>query len=163
MSSQYPPPPPPPPGYGQYGQMQGPTYGGFWLRLVAYIIDAVILNIVGFVVRLILSSVMGVQTPSSTGFDTVTITSGLVGLVVAWLYFALQESSPAGATVGKRVLGLRVVRGDGTPLTFARATGRFLAKFISAFILLIGYIMAGFTERKRALHDMIADTVVIKT
>ncbi len=163
MSSQYPPPPPPPPGYGQYGQMQGPTYGGFWLRFVAYIIDAVILNIVGFIVRLILSSVMGVQTPSSTGFDTVTITSGLVGLVVAWLYFALQESSPAGATVGKRVLGLRVVRGDGTPLTFARATGRFLAKFISAFILLIGYIMAGFTERKRALHDMIADTVVIKT
>lgn len=164
MSSQYPPPPPPPPGYGQYGQMQGPVFGGFWLRFVAYVIDAVILNIVGFIVRLLLSSVMGVQTPSSSGFDTVTITTGFVGLVVAWLYFAFQESSEAGATLGKRILGLRVVRGiDGSRLTFARATGRFLAKFVSAFILLIGYIMAGFTERKRALHDMIADTVVIKT
>jgi len=164
MSSQYPPPPPPPPGYGQYGQMQGPVFGGFWLRFVAYVIDAVILNIVGYIVRLILSAVMGGRVAGNTEFDTVTITSGFIGLVVAWLYFAFQESSEAGATLGKRILGLRVVRGiDGSRLTFARATGRFLAKFVSAFILLIGYIMAGFTERKRALHDMIADTVVIKT
>ncbi|TWT15969.1 RDD family protein [Reyranella sp. CPCC 100927] len=144
--------------------MQGPTYGGFWIRFVAYVIDAVILSIVGWIVRLLLRLIMGVQAAVGTPqFDTVMITSGLVGLIVSWLYFALQESSESGATVGKRVLGLRVLRGDGTQLTFARATGRFLGKFVSSFILMIGYIMAGFTERKRALHDMIADTVVIKT
>ena len=76
-----------------------------------------------------------------------------------------MTSSERGATLGKRALSLRVVKSDGTRLTFGRATGRFFAKaFITGLNprFGIGYIMAGFTDRKRALHDMIADTVVVK-
>jgi uncharacterized RDD family membrane protein YckC len=87
----------------------------------------------------------------------------LVALVATWLYFALMESSPRGATVGKMVMGLRVVDEQGNRLSFLRATGRFFAKYISAIILMIGFLMAAFTDRKRALHDIIAGTLVVKT
>ena len=86
----------------------------------------------------------------------------LVAVVVTWLYFALMESSARGATVGKLILGLRVVDDQGARISFLRATGRFFAKIISGIILLIGYIMAAFTDRKRALHDIIAGTLVVK-
>jgi len=86
----------------------------------------------------------------------------LVALVITWLYFALMESSPRGATVGKMAMSLRVVDEQGNRISFGRATGRFFAKFVSGIILLIGYIMVAFTERKRALHDMMAGTLVIK-
>jgi uncharacterized RDD family membrane protein YckC len=173
MTDRYPAPPPPPPhpayggqgyppppGYGQPG-MQGPVYGGFWVRFVAYIIDSIILNIVVFIISFIVGLGLGAGTGGIAN-DTGQTIGGLLGIVIAWLYFAFQESSAAGATLGKRALGLRVLRGDGMRLSFGRATGRFFAKIISGVILLIGFIMAGFTERKRALHDMIADTVVIR-
>jgi uncharacterized RDD family membrane protein YckC len=86
-------------------------------------------------------------------------------MVINWLYEALMTSSPRGATLGKMALGLRIVRFDGAQLSFGRATGRHFAKFIvtPAVPLLIGYIMAAFTNRKRALHDILADTLVIKS
>jgi uncharacterized RDD family membrane protein YckC len=83
-------------------------------------------------------------------------------LVGAWLYFALMESSPRGATVGKMALGLRVVDVQGQRISFMRATGRFFAKFISGLILMIGYLMVAFTDRKRGLHDIMAGTLVVK-
>lgn len=82
--------------------------------------------------------------------------------MIGWLYFALMESSERGATLGKMALGLRVVTSDGQRLSFLNATGRYFAKIISAIILFIGFIMIGFTDRKRGLHDMIAGTLVIK-
>ncbi|MCW5744806.1 MAG: RDD family protein [Alphaproteobacteria bacterium] len=141
--------------------MQGPAYGGFWLRFVAYIIDSVVLNVVVFIISFAIGLALGAANRSDE--QTAQAIGSVIGIILAWLYFALQESSEAGATLGKRALGLRVLRGDGVRLSFGRATGRFFAKFLSAVILLIGYIMAAFTERKRALHDMIADTVVIRT
>ena len=86
-------------------------------------------------------------------------------IVINWLYEALMTSSPRGATLGKMALGLRIVRFDGTQLSFGRATARHFAKAIAtpAVPLLIGYIMAAFTNRKRALHDILADTLVIKS
>jgi uncharacterized RDD family membrane protein YckC len=143
--------------------VQGPVYGGFWIRFVAYIIDSIIINIVVFIVSFVVGLAMGVGGGSRASAEAAQLIGSVIGIGLAWLYFALQESSEAGATLGKRALGLRVLRGDGMRLSFGRATGRFFAKFLSAVILLIGYIMAGFTDRKRALHDMIADTVVIKT
>ncbi len=137
--------------------MGGPVYGGFWLRFVAYVIDSVILNIVVFIISFVVGLGMG-----PTGGETAQVVASVIGIGLAWLYFAFQESSEAGATLGKRALGLRVLTGDGQRISFGRATGRFFAKFLSAVILLIGYIMAAFTERKRALHDMIADTVVVR-
>ena len=89
-------------------------------------------------------------------------TVNLVSFVIGWLYFALMESSERGATLGKMALGLRAVTSTGQRLTFLNATGRYFAKILSAIILMIGFIMIGFTDKKRCLHDMIAGTLVIK-
>src|SRR5882672_10715594 len=117
------------------------AYGGFWIRFVAYIIDAILLGIVGGVV----ASLFGVSM-MQTDWDDPTI--NLVSLVVGWLYFALLESSERGATVGKMAMGLRVVTSQGQRLSFMNATGRYFAKFLSAIILGIGFIMIGFTDKK---------------
>jgi uncharacterized RDD family membrane protein YckC len=86
-------------------------------------------------------------------------------LVINWLYEALMTSSPRGATLGKQALGLRIVRADGAQLSFGRATARhFLKIMITPLVpFAIGYLMAGFTARKRALHDVLADTLVIRS
>jgi uncharacterized RDD family membrane protein YckC len=87
----------------------------------------------------------------------------IVIMVITWLYYAKLQSGPRGATYGKRLMGLRVVTVDGRPLSFLNATGRYFAKFISGMIpFAIGFLMAAFTEKKQALHDMIAGTVVVK-
>lgn len=85
-----------------------------------------------------------------------------LSIVAGWLYFALMESSKFQGTVGKLALGIIVTDVDGNKISFARATGRYFSKILSGFILMIGYIMAGFTEKKQALHDIIAGTLVWK-
>ena len=86
----------------------------------------------------------------------------IVFLVIQTLYFALLESSSKQATVGKMVMGIIVTDINGNKLDFAKALVRALCRIISSAILLIGYIMAAFTEKKQALHDMIASTLVLK-
>lgn len=130
-------------------------YGGFWLRVVAYIVDSLVLSIPAFVV----GALLGVANPALARGDG---SSTLVSVAIAWIYFALMESSGRGATVGKMAVGLRVVDEGGQRISFLRATGRYFAKFISAMILLIGFIMVAFTDRKRGLHDLIAGTLVVK-
>jgi uncharacterized RDD family membrane protein YckC len=85
----------------------------------------------------------------------------LLFYVGRWLYFALMESGPNQATLGKQAMGLKVTDDYGQPITFARATGRFFGGAVSNIILGIGYMMAGFTERKQALHDLMANTCVV--
>jgi uncharacterized RDD family membrane protein YckC len=135
-------------------------YGGFWIRFVAYLIDGVVLSIAGTIVGFILG--FGIAVSRTGDAKTAEFLGYGVGILLGWLYFALMESSARGATLGKMAMGLRVVTNEGQRLSFANATGRYFAKFISAIILLIGFIMIGFTERKRGLHDMIASTLVIK-
>ncbi len=91
-------------------------------------------------------------------FDLV---AGAPAIALIWLYSALLESSRFQGTVGKIVLSLRVTHVDGSRLTFLRATGRIFAKLLSGFIFMLGYIVALFTERKQALHDLMARTVVV--
>ena len=136
------------------------AYGGFWIRFAAYLIDGVVLSIVGVVIGAIFGVIVGV---SGGGVDSARFGGYGIGIVLAWLYFAFMESSERGATLGKMALGLRVVTEQGQRLSFANATGRYFAKFVSAIILGIGFIMIAFTDRKRALHDMIAGTLVIKS
>ena len=81
---------------------------------------------------------------------------------MSWLYFALLESSARGATLGKMALSMRVTDLEGRRISFMRATGRYFAKYLSGMILAIGYIMAAFTAKKQALHDMLAGTLVAK-
>ena len=150
-------PPPPvwdarPAGSGQL------AYGGFWIRLVAYIIDAILLSIAMGIV----STVAGVNF-FNPDIESYSSSANFIYVLVTWLYFALLESSERGATVGKMAMGLRVVTDQGQRLSFLNATGRYFAKIISAIILCIGFIMIAFTDRKRGLHDMIAGTLVIKT
>lgn len=134
------------------------AYGGFWIRVVAYIIDGILLTIVcGVVDRLLGINIL------ATDWDHYDPLANVISLVIGWLYFALLESSERGATVGKMVMGLRVVTSDGQRLSFMNATGRYFAKILSAIILCIGFIMVAFTDKKRGLHDIIAGTLVIKT
>ena len=147
---------PPPPVWSV--QTTGPTtiaYGGFWIRVVAYIIDAILLSIV--------SGILGFATGIDFYGTHFNLLANGTSLVIGWLYFALMESSARGATVGKMAVGLRVVTDQGERLDFGHATGRYLAKIISAVILGIGFIMVAFTDRKRGLHDIIASTLVVKT
>jgi uncharacterized RDD family membrane protein YckC len=152
------PPPPPPVWASGPGGPPAIRYGGFWIRVVAYLIDAIVLNIVLW----LLTVITGLRLISYTATDHLEPLPILAPLVVNWLYFALMESSERGATLGKMAVGLRVVTGEGRRLSFANATGRYFAKFISALILGIGFLMVAFTERKRGLHDMIANTLVVK-
>jgi uncharacterized RDD family membrane protein YckC len=86
----------------------------------------------------------------------------LVGIVVWWLYVATSESSSAQSTLGKRALRLRVTDMAGRRISFGRATGRNFAKVLSALTLLVGFVMAAFTSRRQALHDLVAETVVLR-
>ncbi|HZP98818.1 MAG TPA: RDD family protein [Reyranella sp.] len=157
------PTPPPAPNWGAPPAANDSTaprgYGGFWLRVVAYIIDAFVLAIPTG----ILGAIVGAGMMSgAAGMSGVHLGINLASLLLGWLYFALMESSERGATLGKMAVGLRVVTDQGQRLSFANATGRYFAKFISAIILCIGFIMVAFTDRKRGLHDMIAGTLVVK-
>lgn len=150
-------PPPPPVWDARPVGLDHATYGGFWIRFVAYLIDAILLGLVGGV----LWSIFGVPL-EETDWDSYDPTINAISFVIGWLYFALLESSERGATIGKMAMGLRVVTSDGQRLTFMNATGRYFAKILSAIILCIGFIMIAFTDKKRGLHDIIAGTLVIK-
>ena len=144
------------------------VYAGFWLRLVAYIIDSFLL---GFVLgNLLLRPLMGrpggipANNPWVLFTDTSPQVSALLLLFLMgnWVYYSLMESSPWRATVGKRILGLEVTDLSGNRISFARASGRFFGKIVSSMTFLVGFVMAGFTARKQALHDILASCLVTR-
>jgi uncharacterized RDD family membrane protein YckC len=126
-------------------------YAGFWRRFVAYVIDSILIGVVIGILAAILS-----------GSDTGVALTYLIGALGGLVYYAAMESSAYQATVGKIALGIQVTDLEGNRVSFLRALGRNLAKILSAIILYIGFIMAAFTARKQALHDMIASTLVVK-
>lgn len=143
-------------------------YGGFWIRFVAVIVDALVVGIfvspISAMIALAIGVAGGVVAMPTIGIHLVR---GIVGFAFSacanWIYEAAMESSSKQATLGKMALGLKVTDLEGRRISFARATGRHFAKLLSGMILLVGFIMAGFTERKQALHDMIAGTLVQRT
>jgi uncharacterized RDD family membrane protein YckC len=151
-------------------------YAGFWLRLVAHLIDHIVLGIpltiliVFLILGTGLSAALQGLHPGESPEEVVAaigvgvIFFGAVALIAAvWLHYALFESSTWQATPGKKVLGLFVTDLNGNRISFAHASGRFFAKLISGLIPLgIGYMMAGFTAKKQALHDMIAGCLVLR-
>lgn len=146
-------------------------YGGFWIRFLAYILDRIIVGILMTPIFIIFGLHMAAQIHQIPPNDVGDILPFIrfiyiiipISIGVQWLYEALLTSSTWQATVGKRALDLKVTDEAGNRISFERATGRFFAKIISNFTCGIGYIMAGFTARKQALHDMIAGTLVMKT
>jgi uncharacterized RDD family membrane protein YckC len=156
---------------------RGFTYAGFWLRLVASLIDGVIMGLAAGVLLVPVFILTGMGThldglaarggrPDPAiliGFFGMILVFAAVSTLIQWLYHAYLESGETQATWGKQALGLYVTDLMGNPITFGRASGRFFAKIVTGMIPLgIGYIMAGFTERKQALHDMIASCLVLR-
>ncbi len=142
------------------------TYAGFWKRFAAQFIDAIILGIGGFVLGAIAGGFIGLLLGLlGSDINTIQAISGLagyiIGMVFNWLYFTLFESSERRATPGKRALGIIVTDLNGNRISFAKANGRYWGKILSMLMLFIGYIMAGFTEKKQALHDIISGCLVV--
>jgi uncharacterized RDD family membrane protein YckC len=160
-------------------------YGGFWIRFVAYFVDSLIIGIPMLVIILIAVFAFGAfgglsalknlpanPDPDQIQQQLVPMIGALIGayailiassIVIGWLYFALMESSARQATFGKAMLNLKVTDANGNRLSFGHASGRFFSKIVTGLVPFgIGYIMAGFTAKKQALHDFIASTVVIK-
>lgn len=151
------------------------TYAGFWWRFLSHIIDQIILSFASSIFILPIFGIFGISLFSMerSGYDfedpeilvpIIMLYSSiiLISTVITWLYYAIMESSKTQGTVGKLVLKIKVTDMEGNRISFGRATGRYFGKILSAMILLIGYILAGLTEKKQALHDMLASCYVMK-
>lgn len=147
-------------------------YAGFWRRVLAVVIDGFVLYVVLAVIDVAsdgaaYQDVVSIGSPSggsrTVGFNLpLTFFGSLVAVFGGWLYFTWMESSALQATLGKLALGIMVTDLDGNPASFGRTARRSLAKFLSAITLMRGFLMAGTTPHKQALHDMIAGTLVIR-
>jgi uncharacterized RDD family membrane protein YckC len=142
----------------------GVGYGGFWIRVVAAIIDAIILRVVVAPVGMIFGGLGMAGMMSGIPHAGLGILGGGITIILLvfghWLYEAFMESSSYQATLGKMIFGMKVTDLYGNRISFERATGRHFAKWLSAMILGIGYIMVGLTDRKQGLHDLLAGTLV---
>ncbi len=146
------------PQYGQPINNNEPQYAGFWLRFIALIIDGMIIFGMFFCIGYIMGIIglPNLLTENDNFGDA-------IGIIIIWLYFAIMESSPRQATFGKTALRLKVTDINLNNLSFAKASLRHFGKIISTITIFIGYIIAGFSNKKQALHDIIAGTLVIKS
>lgn len=119
-------------------------YGDLGKRIVAWILDLIILSAIGLLLGFFLNFVGVIIAP-----------------LVTWLYYILMEGGSWHATLGKRVMGLYVADSNGDGITYATAILRMIGKMLSGLILGIGYLMAFFSEQKQGLHDMVAKTYVL--
>lgn len=152
-------------------------YAGFWKRAVAFFIDGLVLTvpiviISGVILGTQVSSFLQVLGSSAEPTPEMAMTAfgkymlavfsiNIISIVLMWLYQALMESGKNQATLGKMALGIKVVGPNGERISFAHATGRFFAMFLSHFPFYFGDYMAGFTKHRQALHDLIASTYVV--
>ena len=136
--------------------MAGTTsmYAGFWRRVAAFLLDALILGVV--------TVPLNIAFGGNDGYTAASSAAQSISTVLGWLYYALMESSAKQATLGKMALGIIVTDMEGRRIGFGKATGRYFAKILSALILGIGFLMVAFTQRKQGLHDILAGTLVIK-
>jgi uncharacterized RDD family membrane protein YckC len=146
------------------------NYAGFWIRVVAYLIDAVLLGIPTSILFAVFGGGISALVGSNQDPSTINVaalfgalgTVILIVLAIHFCYFIFMESSEKQATVGKMVLSLKVTDVNGRRISIGQSVGRTLSKLLSS-ILYIGYIMVGVTEKKQGLHDMIAGTFVVRT
>ncbi len=132
-------------------------HAGFGIRLVAFFIDGLILS---FAFGLI-SFATGMQFNSGI-FQVIYNPGSVLSFLLAMSYFVYFETSEKQATLGKSIMGLKVIKQNGSKMMMKDSILRYIGKILSAFIFMIGYIMAIFDEEKRALHDRIAETYVVK-
>jgi uncharacterized RDD family membrane protein YckC len=142
-------------------------YAGFWLRFLAAAVDVTLEAFGALLITLAIDFILqrfgrtfGIDRWNAkvfTGFAYISILA-----VGSWLYCAFMESSAWRATVGKRLLGLQVMDLEGRRISFSQATVRHFMKFLSLFCLMIGFLMAGWTKRRQALHDIPNDCLVVR-
>jgi uncharacterized RDD family membrane protein YckC len=137
-------------------------YAGFWLRFVAWMIDGLILAVPTSAIV----AVCVIQLPNAPWIVLLDLTPlwmyELLVLLLLWPYYSTMESSRYQATFGKMLLGLIVTDLNGEKVSFGRATGRHWAKVFSSYCAMLGYLMAGFDDKKQAWHDSIASCLVVR-
>ncbi|VVB58970.1 RDD family protein [Candidatus Anstonella stagnisolia] len=138
-----------------------PKYVGFWARLVAYIIDSIASQIAMIILLLPVILLINNQSPVMLQIAGISYALFVIAAVLL-AYYVYAESSAWQATLGKKLLGMKVTDLKGKRISFLRSLGRNLAKILSAIPVDAGYIMIGFTEKKQGLHDMLAGTLVVK-
>jgi len=143
------------------------NYAGFWKRLGAVVIDSMLLSIfsgicIGIIVFVLSGAMIFSGGSGVLSYGVLMVLAiYLFGFIINWLYFTLMESSAKQATLGKMALGIVVTDDQGQRISFARANVRYWSKILSTMFLCVGYIMAAFTAKKQALHDLIASTLVV--
>ena len=142
-----------------------PVYARFWLRVVGLLIDDVVLLVpagtTGACGGFVAGSLLG-ERASSSLYVATAIVGYFASIAAIWLYFTLMESSRYQGTLGKIAIGIKVTDINGNRISWGKANARFWSKYVSALILYIGFIMAAFTDKRQALHDIIAGTLVLK-
>lgn len=142
------------------------VYAGFWKRVAASILDGFVTSFVMWMLLIPMFFVVGAglgdlaQVNDGTNV-LVTSLYYLISIAIPLFYMAWMHSSSNQATLGKMAVGIKVVRSDGERISFLRAFGRYWGYMLSSMLLMIGLIMAAFTERKQALHDLMCDTLVV--
>lgn len=150
-------------------------YAGFWKRFCANLLDGILCYVAGIIINLFLLLLeFSISSIYYAAFERLGISEayefyGGISLVLhllflfsfGWLYYAFMESSTCRATLGKMALGIVVVDRRFERVSFLRASGRYWGRIVSLLTLYIGFMMAGFTKKKQALHDKIAGTYVV--
>jgi uncharacterized RDD family membrane protein YckC len=146
-----------------FQDFQTPRYAGFWMRFLAYLVDALLMSAVFFPLGFGLGLTLGASGGDADSPLHPLVSSGIngVSIVAGWLYHSLLESSSWQGTLGKKLLGMRVTDLNGNRISFGRATGRYFGMILSGMICFIGFVMVAFTEKKQGLHDMLAGTLVV--
>ena len=143
-----------------------PAFAGFWLRAVAYLFDTVLISLVfGLIASFYPTTFIKFPDAASTSLTSLPQLTPLafaITITATWFYYTVFEASAWQATPGKRVLRLYVADLNGKRVTFARSAARNFAKIISSLTFLVGYLVAGFTEKKQALHDILSGCLVLR-
>lgn len=154
--------------------MSDNEYAGFWLRVVAFIIDAIVLTVVYLLLIIPLYNFFApdpdyefagpgvvVDEPAMLGILVLDYSQAVL-IGVGIMYYAIMEASRYQASLGKIALELKVTDAGGGRLTFRKAVLRNVSKMLSSLLLMIGYLVVAFTRKKQALHDLIAGALVVK-
>ncbi len=155
------------------------VYAGLGRRFVAFIVDFIIILLFDLVAMAVLGLTRGIQNSyfyfvqhvpveqltvegtMGAMLGSVIAAYGIVLVFIPWLYYAGFESSRSQATPGKLLMHIVVTDMTGNKPTFARVTLRHFAKFVSALIIFIGFLMIGLTQKRQGLHDKIAGCLVL--
>ena len=136
------------PGVSDYGSTQSSPRASFWLRLAAALIDGVLLGVIGGLIRAILGNALG----------------SAVNILLGLAYYVYLEGSLSGQTVGKRVMSIRVIDiNGGGPIGPTRALIRYIGRFVSFIVCLLGYFWMLWDSEKQTWHDKFASSVVVPT